>query len=326
MRSAALVLGIGLFALGCGGGATTGAPAAGTPALTSRSSTGFGVLLMAHGGTKEWNQGVIDSVQPLREKYDVEVAFGMADAASIQEGVKKLEARGAKKVGVVRLFVSGESWFQRTEQILGIRAGAPAEDPTMAAAMAHGHGAHHAAPGAAGGHGGHSMASFKIDTKASFAVSKDGLADATTMGLVLADRAAALSKAPAKEDVIVLAHGPGDDGENSRWLAKLDDRAKDIRAKLPFRRVQVETLREDWPEKRVDAEKRIRAYVERAKAEGGTAIVIPFRVQGFGPYKSVLEGLDYTSDGTGLVPHAEVTKWIEQQIVALEGGAFKPVL
>lgn len=49
-------------------------------------------------------------------------------------------------------------------------------------------------------------------------------------------------------------------------------------------------------DKRAAAEERIRAFVARAAAEGGTAIVIPFRVQGFGPYAKVLDGLPYRSD------------------------------
>ena len=294
------------FALGCGGSAAPTTPA--TP-TSQPHATKLAVLLMAHGGPPEWNEGVLASVKPLRDRWDIEVAFGMADAASLQEGVRKLEARGAHRIGVVRLFVSGESWAERTEQILGIRPGAPPP------------GTH--APDAHAAHGGHSMEFFRLETKAQFAMSREGLADAPSMGNILADRAAALSKMPPREDVLVLAHGPGDDDETARWIAKLDDRAKVIRARLPFRRVQVETLREDWPEKRVDAEKRIRAFVERAGAEGGVAIVIPFRVQGFGPYKKVLEGLTYAADGTGLIPHAEVTKWIERQIGMLEPGAFQ---
>lgn len=303
-----LILGFVLAcaALGCGGNtAKTTSSAASQPRATKPA-----VLVMAHGGPPEWNEGVLASVKPLRDRWDIEVAFGMADAASLQEGVRKLEARGAHRIGVVRLFVSGESWAERTEQILGIRPGAPPPG-TQAATDPH------------AGHDGHSMEFFRIETKASFAMSREGLADAPSMGNILADRAAALSKAPPREDVLVLAHGPGDDDENTRWIAKLDDRAKVIRDRLPFRRVQVETLREDWPEKRVDAEKRIRAFVERAGAEGGVAIVIPFRVQGFGPYKKVLEGLTYAADGTGLIPHAEVTKWIERQIGSLESGAFQ---
>src|SRR5262249_53596213 len=140
-----------------------------------------------------------------------------------------------------------------------------------------------------------------IDTNARYALSNEGLADAPEMDGVLADRARALSRNPAKEDVLILAHGPGDDAENDRWVAHIAERTAALRAALPFRRVEVQTLREDWREKRTAAEQRARAYVERATAEGGTAIVIPYRVEGFGPYAKVFDGLHYASDGAGLL-------------------------
>ena len=83
------------------------------------------------------------------------------------------------------------------------------------------------------------------------------------------------------------------------------------------------TLREDWPDKRPEAEKKIRTFVENAKAEGGVAIVIPFRLQGFGPYAEVLEGRNFVSDGHGLIPHANVTRWIENQIQGLEAAPVR---
>jgi len=293
------------------------APAAETPRPAS-TPTAFGVLVMAHGGDPQWNRTVLEAVKPLAEKYTVEVAFGMADATTMREAVRKLEARGVGNIGVVRLFISGESWFERTEQIFGLRPGAPKAD-AGAAEHAHGPDAH----AAHAGHGGHSMAFFAVPSRAGFALSTEGLADVEEMGTVLADRASALSQAAEKEDVLILAHGPENDAENERWLQKLEQRGDAVRKRAPFRRVHVETLREDWPDKRVEAEKRIRAYVERAKAEGGAAIVIPFRVQGFGPYKEVLQGLDYVADGKGLLPHAEVSAWLERQIVALQAGSFR---
>jgi hypothetical protein len=298
--------------LACGPSLTTAGPPPAAPAPAPASN--FGVLLMAHGGSPEWNQSVIETVEPLRRHREIEVAFGMADADSLQESVRKLEARNVRSIGVVRLFVSGESFLQRTEQVLGLAAGAPPAPAPEHAAHAH-HGD--------GDHGGHSMAFYRVASASSFSISADGLADAPGMGTVLADRAAALSKTPAKEDVLILAHGPGDDGENERWLSKLDARAAVIRARAPFRRVQAETLREDWPDKRKLSEQRIRAFVERATKEGGVAIVLPFRVQGFGPYAEVLHDLRYVADGKGLIPHAEVSKWIEQQVGAVEAGPFR---
>ncbi len=273
----------------------------------------FGVLLMAHGGTPAWNEGVLSAVEPLRHQYKVEIAFGMADAVSIQEAIQRLEAQGIERIGVVRLFISGESWYDRTEQILGLRPGAP----TRPAPTSHAH---------AAGHGGHSMEFWRAQTEASFALSTKGLAEAQVMGGILADRARALSRDPQREDVLILAHGPGDEAENKRWIVHIQARSEAVTDSLAFRRLQVETLREDWPEKRKEAEKRIRAFVERAGDEGGTAIVIPFRVQGFGPYERVLEGLDYVSDGQGLIPHSNVTQWVAEQIRALQRGPFRSVI
>lgn len=286
--------------------AALAAVCAAAPVRAQAPGDDYGVLVMAHGGIPQWEAEVSQALAPLRQQQPLEIAFGMADAASLQAGVQRLEAQGVKRIGVVRLFVSGESWYQRTAQILGLEAGAPARpapDP-------------HAAHAGHAGHGGHSMEFWKVDSQAAFALSKDGLMDAPEMGQVLAARAKALSRAPAKEDVLILAHGPADDAENARWQAQLDDRAQQVQA-LGFRRVRVETLREDWPEKRVAAEARIRAYIETASKEGGKAIVIPFRVQGFGPYAKVLEGLDYAADGRGLVPHPALTAWVQRQAQAL---------
>jgi hypothetical protein len=279
------------------------------PARSARNADDFGVLVMAHGGGATWNREVEAALAPLRQEYPLEIAFGMADAVSLQEGVHKLEAQGVRRIGVVRLFISGESWYERTEQILGVKPGAPAK-PAMEANEAH------------GGHGGHSMAFWRLDTDAAFALSKQGLMEAPEIGQALLERTRSLSRDPSQEDVLILAHGPDDDGENQRWLAQIDARADALRQALPFRRVQVETLREDWPEKRKAAEVRIRAFVERAGREGGRAIVLPFRVQGFGPYAEVLKGLDYGSDGRGLVPGPQVGQWVQRQAEELRSAQF----
>lgn len=285
-------------------GCTTGAVAA---TADPAPAGDFGVLVMAHGGGDAWNREVETTLAPLRGHYPMELAFGMADATSLQAGVERLEAQGVDRIAVVRLFVSGESWYGRTRQILGLEPGAP---PRPAADGHAGHGAH----------GGHSMAFWRLDSDAVFAMSEEGLMRAPEMGEVLAQRARALSEAPATEDVLILAHGPADDDENARWLAQVEARAAAVRQALPFRRVQVETLREDWPEAREAAEVRVRGFVERAGREGGRAIVIPFRVQGFGPYGRVLEGLDYVADERGLVPDAQVREWVDRQARALEAA------
>lgn len=328
-------------------------------ATQAQQDTDLGVLVMAHGGSAEWNQGILETVAPLTADFTLEVAFGMADAVSLQDAVTRLEQRGAERIAVVRLFISGESWYERTEQILGMIEGAPSREQ---AALADEY-AHHAMSSpettaqvdglaaatrqvaAVDPHAGHtmpvaaqdvseemettgtmvhSMEFWQIDTHAQFALSKPGLAEAEQMGEVLLERANTLSKNPAQEDVLILAHGPGDDEENARWIGFIEARAQRIRDTHAFANVKVATLREDWEDKRVAAEQEVRAFVTNANAAGRSAIVIPYRVHGFGPYATVLEGLDYVSNEQGLIPHEGVTRWIAEQVSILDAD-MKPL-
>lgn len=270
----------------------------------------FGVVIMAHGGPQDWDTGVTEMLEPLSQQYEMEIAFGMADAYSLQEAISKLEARGVSRIGVVRLFISGESWLERTEQILGIRDGAP-ERPEPVAMDHGGHGDH-------GQHAGHRMEFWRVSSDASFRVSLEGLAEAPEMDQVLVERALSLSTDPANEDVLILAHGPGDDAENERWLQYITERSSELNSAGDFHNIKVATLREDWPEKREQAQLIVRNYIAEANAAGRSVLVIPYRVYGFGPYAEALEGLDYVADEKGLVPHPAVADWIERQIMALK--------
>jgi sirohydrochlorin cobaltochelatase len=284
----------------------------------STNEAATGALIMAHGGGAVWNAEVEAMLAPLSKEYPVELAFGMAEAASIQSGVKRLEARDVNRIAVVRLFISGESWYERTEQILGLVPGA---EPQSAEHAGHGdHAGHGSSGGAAAGH---SMALWRIETKSSFALSKQGLSEAPEMSEVLVERARGLSKEPARESILIIGHGPETDEENQRWLTMIDQRADAVRKLAPFRSVHVETLREDWPAKRVASEARIRAYVEGAAKDNGRVLVIPYRLSGFGPYATVLKGLTYEADQKGLLPSAGVEHWVRRQIKELSAGPFR---
>ena len=274
------------------------------------ADTNYGVLIMAHGGGPNWNESVMDAVLTLREQYPVEVAFGMADAGSLEQAVRKLETAGVEHVGVVRLFISGESWFDRTQQILGLQDGAPTRDAWEAGAASRRHGGMH-------------MGFWEIDTALNFHLSADGLADAEEMDEVLKHRIEALSRDPSKEVALVLAHGPADDLEDARWVAKISERTQLAKDSLGLADVKVFTLREDWEEKREGAEEAIRLYIENARKGGFDVMVIPYRVQGFGPYAEVLSGLDYRSEGVGLLPHRNVGLWVQNQAAELYSEALQ---
>lgn len=265
----------------------------------------YGVLVMAHGGGAQWNAAVEAAIGDLESQYPVALAFGMADAGSLERAVRQLEAQGVRHVGVVRLFISGESWYERTQQILGNQSGAPDKARALAEQA-------NLPPMAM------PMGFWEIETDLEFHLSQEGLADAEEMDQVLVSRIAALSENPANEVVVVLAHGPGDDAENQRWINKISERTRQAHQQLALSDVRVFTLREDWEDKRVAAEQQIRSFMEQASARGQDVIVVPYRVMGFGPYHEVLAGLDYRADETGLVPHENVDQWLVNQARELE--------
>ena len=150
----------------------------------------------------------------------------------------------------------------------------------------------------------------------SVVLGEDGLLDSLVTAQILQDRVRVQSRQPAVESILVLAHGAENDEVNRRWLDRMELLSDRIRKLGDFRHIQVDTLREDWQEKRIAAERRIRAFVQHNSRSEGRVIVVPFRIFGFGPYAEVLKGLDYVADGRGLLPHPAVTDWIREQAVS----------
>ncbi|MEE9167345.1 MAG: hypothetical protein V3U24_07800 [Candidatus Neomarinimicrobiota bacterium] len=276
---------------------------------TKDSGTGnVGVMVMAHGGSEEWNAAVREAVLPLRTVWPVAIAFGMADPSSLQTAVDELEEQQVDRIVVVRMFLSGKSFLHQTEYLLGFRPDPPETFTRHGTAMenmssnVYSLNGHHPPPS-------------PIQSRAQIELIQEGLLDSPVCGTILAERLSALSRVPEEESVLILAHGPGDDEDNDLWLERMDRFAAEARNLGSFHRVRVETLREDWPEKRRPAEERIRSFAEQEQAEGKRLIVIPFRVYGFGPYADVLHDLVYLSDGRGLLPHDLITEWLNSQIL-----------
>ena len=138
-------------------------------ASASPTAETFGVLVMAHGGTEEWDRTVRDAVAPIAAAVPTAIAFGMADADSLQAATTELEQRGVTRIAVVRLFISGASFLERTEQILGLRPGAPGRHHAEGHGNGHGGGHGTDAPAASG----HSMALYRLHTAARFALSRE---------------------------------------------------------------------------------------------------------------------------------------------------------
>ncbi|MBI4511966.1 MAG: cobalamin biosynthesis protein CbiX [Deltaproteobacteria bacterium] len=288
-----------------------------------------GVVLLAHGSDYEWNETMWSSVAPLASRFKIEPAFCMADPPLVERAVRRLEARGARAIVIVRVFGLARSFERDIERMIGwdVEGRAPSGQGV--------HEGHRGPPRpgyqTAGGHGNgrHGRAGPVPRIRASVPmVTVGGLEDAPYFADALLDRALSLSKDPARETVILVAHGAGPDAVNDHWRDVLASIAQRIRSGrgAQFRAVKVGTWREDWPVKREPEVAAIRRMVEEATRDGGRAIVIPARTTGVGPEKRFLAGLP-VEIGTGFAPHPLFERWFEEQvrlgILRLSGAAAR---
>lgn len=272
-----------------------------------------GILLLAHGGSPQWNEGVLKVARAVNQATPTEVAFGMASRASIQAAIDALTARGVTEILAVPLFVSSHSSVvTSTEFLLGLRKDAPA-DLAVFAKMDH---ARHGAPAVPAGHGDHAPAAdpaspvvTRLPVRMTPALDRHVL-----VGQILADRARAISAAPADEAVILVAHGPVPDEDNQRWLADMAVLAQHVRAAAPFAAVDYLTVRDDaGPAMREAATLGLRDVVARHSAAGRRVLVVPHLLSFGGIEQGIrkrLEGLDYTMTTQALMPDDRIIEWV----------------
>lgn len=278
-------------------GSAVSPPAPEASAATYVSTAPFGVLVMAHGGTQEWNDQVADAVAPLAAEFPTRLAYGMADPGTLRAALDSLRADGVSRVAVVRMFLSGRSFLDQTEFLLGLSDTPPGEWILMT------HGATHAS-----GHTGDPNPPAPLRHGLTVATHGHGMLESPEARRIMRARARELASSPSSESVLFLAHGMGDEAENEEVLGSVRAIAGVVESD-GFARAEAATLREDWADERVVAEREIREFVSGETARGRRVLVVPMRLSGFGPYAEVLQGLSYVP-GEGLVPHPEVAAWL----------------
>lgn len=286
----------------------------GANTASSQAPAKTGVLLLAHGGAAQWNERVHAVAKSVDESQPTEVAFGMASRASIQAAVDKLTSRGVTEIIAVPLFVSSySSVITSTEYLLGLRAEAPA-DLKIFAKMNH---SSHGAPAAAANeHAAHmpavdpaSPVTTTVPVRMTPAFNRHPL-----IAQIAADRAKSISKSPANEAVILVAHGPVPDDDNNRWLADMKVLADQVTSSAPYASVDYMTVRDDaGPAMREAATQDLRQRVEQQVAAGRTVLIVPHLMSFGGIEQGIrkrLEGLAYTMTDQALMPDARIVEWV----------------
>lgn len=248
----------------------------------------IGIIVMPHGSSAPYNDGIMAAMPELLGDYPAAFAFGMASPHTIRTAVNELEAAGVRHAVFLRLFSRARSFRAQSDYILGLRAEPPA----------HGHGA----------------PPERVRTAIRF-VTVGGYQPDPLIADILKDRILEVSQEPARESVLLLSHGSFSDRANAASLAVVRGNIERIEQALdtPFRDIRAMSLREDWPDKRAAALRDIRAFLDEANREG-RAIVISNRLYGSGSYRKYLEGERYIMNGQGLIPHPNFTRWVDKTL------------
>jgi sirohydrochlorin cobaltochelatase len=276
-----------------------------------------GILLLAHGGSAEWNARVTGLAAQVDRTRPTEVAFGMATRATMQAAIDRLAARGVTEIVAVPLFVSSwSSVITSTEYLLGLRAEAPAALAAYAK-MNHAQPAPAATSGSASaGHEGHATAADgTTPVKSPVPIRMTpALNDHPIVAEILASRARSISRNPAEEALLIVAHGPNEDEDNRRWLADMASLATRIGSTARFASIDYVTLRDDAPKVvRDQATAEIRQLVERRTEERRRVLIVPLLVSFGGIERGLrgrLEGLTYTMADAGLMPDDRLVTWV----------------
>lgn len=266
-----------------------------------------GIVLLAHGGSPSWNVTVSDLRERVDERVPTEVAFGMATRATIQAAVDRLVERGSREIVAVPLFISSHSSvIDSTQYLVGARADAPA-DLAVFARMSHGAGA--------GGHADHAAEDGTRPVRSPVPIRMVGaLDDHPVVAGILVSRAKAISREPAHEAVVLVAHGPVPDADNRLWLADMERLAARVASAAPFARVVAVTVRDDAPAPvRAAATAELRATVSRLSDEGTQVLIVPLLLSYGGIEAGIrqrLDGLDYVMAPQGLMPDDRMMQWV----------------
>jgi outer membrane receptor for ferrienterochelin and colicins len=257
----------------------------------------IGVLVIAHGGSAEWNAAVKQAVDIARRTLPAEPAFlmGVPDQRP-QEAYDRLVAAGAARVVVVPLLVSSHS--AHAEQVTFIAGRRP--DYPHAEHM--------------------KLQQLRGRVPVLLAGAMD---DHPIVASILADRGRALSREPAREALVIVAHGPNGDEEAARWTETIRSLGRQVQRQVPFAEIDVRLLRDDAPKPVKDrALAELREAVERL-GRTHRVIVVPLLVapgRVADQIPQALAGLEFAWDGRTLLPDPRIAEWIVAQARAAAGA------
>ncbi len=275
--------------------------------LAAQTDRVVGTVLIAHGGEPEWNAEVERIARTAKTGGPLEIAYLMGPAAAthrFQDQVAKLAAQGATEIVIVPLLVSSHSGHY--EQLRWLAGLTDTLDHEM----------HHHL---------HMGGLDRPTTRVPLRVAR-ALDDAPELASVLAERSKAIAANPAEQALFLVAHGPNSAEDHAHWMRHLRVVAERVQRETGFRDVRVDMVRDDAPAHvRAEAVLRVRELIGmQQQITGRQVVVVPVLISkgrvSREKFSADLEGLDIRYEGTPLLPHALLARWIERRVSEVTAG------
>ncbi len=260
-----------------------------------------GTILVAHGGSAEWNNRVLSIVSGANTGGPVEVSFLMGPGAKetrIQDVAKKLEAAGVSRIVVVPLLISSHSGHYEQIRYLAGQTNELSESML-----------HHL----------HMGGLEPIKTKIPVTVAK-AIDDSPDVARVLAERARALVPSPEGRALFLIGHGPNSSEDLAVWMKNLRVLGDSVQALTGFRDVRVGLVQDDAPPHvRAEAVTRVRELISlQHELTGKDVAVVPVLISkgklSAEKLPQDLAGLPVVYNGEPLLPHPILARWIESRV------------
>ena len=249
-----------------------------------------GLLLLLHGFRERGDAAFKEEMQPMASIFPTAMAAGMSMMMSdhIRWGIKDLEAAGAKQIVVVPIISTRYNTMMRQwEYIFG------KQDKPSYATVA------------------------RVETDAQILIANPP-GDDPLVAEILLDHAMEISEDPAKEVVIIAAHGPTFEDDNQKVLKELQNLATIVREDGEFADVQALTLQDDAPKEIRDVNvAKLRGLVEGAQADGKQVLVVTNLIGTRtiqAKLRKDLKGLDFKFNKKGIASHSNFMKWMGEEV------------
>jgi len=257
--------------------------------VSAEGSTKNGVLIMAHGYGPGGDLDLFNSVQDLSKKYQTTLSIGMSMMTSshVVCSVNEMILNNVEKIFVVPVSSSPHNTLVRQWNYI-----------------------------------------FKLEDNYAYSdverinnekiIMLDPISDHLYAKKIILDYTNEISSDPTNEALIIIAHGPIDEGDNEIELKLMNNIGQYIKKYTSIHSIKAFTLQDDAPKEiRNRNIEDIKTFMKMSEDDGKRVLMVSNLMSGQGIQRKLnkdFEGFDYVFNSKGLLTHPYYIEWIKESV------------